>query len=72
MIEQGVTAVDKRGINREWLGSHSLTASANNFCDVKNLTITVDDSGKVNLSYKNDFVAESVDYSKNQFFCSFF
>jgi len=60
--DKGVTVVDKRGINKEWAGSHSLTASVNNFMDVRNLTFTADNNGKINLSYKNHFVVESLDY----------
>jgi len=60
--DQGVTVVDKRGINAQRVGTHSLTATVKDLCDVKNLIFTADHSGKLNLAYKNDFVNESVDY----------
>jgi len=60
--DRGVTVVDKRGINKDWVGSHSLTATLTNFCDVKNLTFTVDSTGKINLAYKNNFLNESISY----------
>jgi len=60
--DKGLTVTDKRGINKEWAGSHSLTAAVSNFCDVKNLNMTADSTGKLNLAYKNNFVNESIDY----------
>jgi len=60
--DKGLVIVDKRGINKEWTGSHSLVASVANFCDVKNMTFTVDHKGKINIAYKNNFLNESVDY----------
>ena len=56
--------VDKRGINKEWEGSHSLVATIANFCDIKNLSCSVDNNGKINLAFKNNFINESVDYGK--------
>jgi len=60
--DKGVVIVDKRGINKEWVGSHSLSATVANLCDVKNLTFSVDSKGKINLAYKNNFLNESMDY----------
>jgi len=60
--DKGVTVVDKRGINKEWVGSHSLVATVTNLCDVKNLVLTADDNGKLTFAYKNDFLNETCDY----------
>jgi len=60
--DKGITVVDKRGINKEWVGSHSLVATVTNVCDVKNLNLTADDTGKLTLAYKNDFLNETCDY----------
>ena len=72
-----MTVTDKRGINKPpppppaagaaakpAAPAHLLTAAVANFADVRNLVLTADSSGKLNLTYKNHFVNESIDFRK--------